>query len=284
MQLTCPHCGFSREIAAEKIPENATMATCPKCRMKFNFREPSADPIDLLFENDPHGEESASSTLQPDAMHDHDTPPESSPGADPGMDVPWEALGKYGLVPGFFQTILRVMRSPVRLFRSMPLGQGIGKPLVFYLLLAEVEILFQYLWNMIGVTGVMQPEDGLFGLGTLGIDSAMVLVFYPFFLTLGLFLGTAVIHVSLKLVRGATAGYEGTFKAVTYGSAPMILSILPLGGQIVGAIWALVTTLIAYKHVHRTTYPKVVVAILLPAALVLTMAMLIVSFTHLGTM
>jgi hypothetical protein len=106
------------------------------------------------------------------------------------------------------------------------------------------------------MTGGMQIEGTV--LEGMGMNSLMVLVFYPFFLTIGVFLGTAVVHASLKVVRGATVGFEGTFKALTYGSAPMILSVFPLIGPVVGAVWALATTLIAYKHVHRTTYPKVV--------------------------
>jgi hypothetical protein len=281
MQLTCPHCGFSREIPAEKIPHTATMATCPKCQKKFNFRTPAADPIDILFETEKPDTQTPSPPLSASKDHPQDPPPAFvETGAE--MDVPWESLEKYGVVSGFYQTIARVMKSPIRLFQAMPLGGGIGKPLVFYLILAEIEILFQFFWNKIGVTARVEPEDALIGVEALWMDSALVLLFYPFFLTLVLFLGTAVIHVCLKLVRGNSAGFEGTFKAVTYGSAPMILSIFPLVGQIIGVAWAFVTTLIAYKYVHRTTYPRVVAAILLPVVPILIMAILLVSFTRLG--
>ncbi len=38
MKITCPSCGFEREINTNKIPAKATSATCPKCEIKFTFR------------------------------------------------------------------------------------------------------------------------------------------------------------------------------------------------------------------------------------------------------
>lgn len=35
MTLTCPHCGFSRDLAADRIPSRATRAACPRCRATF---------------------------------------------------------------------------------------------------------------------------------------------------------------------------------------------------------------------------------------------------------
>ncbi|MDT8441785.1 MAG: hypothetical protein RQ723_09005 [Desulfuromonadales bacterium] len=43
-QLTCPHCGFSKEIAATAIPAGVTRATCPKCRQRFALDAPPPEP------------------------------------------------------------------------------------------------------------------------------------------------------------------------------------------------------------------------------------------------
>jgi hypothetical protein len=48
MQISCPGCGFSRDVADEKLPPNSTLATCPKCAKKFKFRDlPVFMPYDL---------------------------------------------------------------------------------------------------------------------------------------------------------------------------------------------------------------------------------------------
>ena len=38
MRITCPQCGFFREVPDSKAPVTPTMATCPKCRHRFRFR------------------------------------------------------------------------------------------------------------------------------------------------------------------------------------------------------------------------------------------------------
>lgn len=44
MEILCPQCGFGREVAGDKIPAKSVFATCPKCRFKFRFRAPQAEP------------------------------------------------------------------------------------------------------------------------------------------------------------------------------------------------------------------------------------------------
>ncbi|MDQ7832421.1 MAG: YIP1 family protein [Desulfovibrionaceae bacterium] len=38
MRITCPECGFSRDVPDEKVPASTAVATCPKCRHRFRFR------------------------------------------------------------------------------------------------------------------------------------------------------------------------------------------------------------------------------------------------------
>lgn len=39
LNITCPHCGFSREIGENAIPAGVTSATCPKCSQRFTLAE-----------------------------------------------------------------------------------------------------------------------------------------------------------------------------------------------------------------------------------------------------
>jgi uncharacterized RDD family membrane protein YckC len=38
MTITCPHCGFSRQVEAARLPEKTLRATCPRCRQVFPLR------------------------------------------------------------------------------------------------------------------------------------------------------------------------------------------------------------------------------------------------------
>ncbi len=43
-QLSCPHCGFSKEIARERLPKKPARVTCPQCRVPFRYAPPSRGP------------------------------------------------------------------------------------------------------------------------------------------------------------------------------------------------------------------------------------------------
>jgi uncharacterized RDD family membrane protein YckC len=47
MLLTCPHCGFARQVEAARLPEKPVRATCPRCRQVFLFHpgEGGAAPV-----------------------------------------------------------------------------------------------------------------------------------------------------------------------------------------------------------------------------------------------
>jgi predicted Zn finger-like uncharacterized protein len=42
MRLVCPHCQYSKEVPADKLPTQATRVTCPECRGSFSFSLPQS--------------------------------------------------------------------------------------------------------------------------------------------------------------------------------------------------------------------------------------------------
>ena len=198
--------------------------------------------------------------------------------------VPWETLEQHGFFRGFLLTAKGVMRRPVSFFRSMPVGAGYGKPLVFYLLIAELQAVAQFVWQMSGVLPmVSEMQDGaMIGMGLLGFGSALTLVMYPVMLTLMLFFIVGINHICLTLMKASQKGFEGTFRAVTYGSAPMLLCVFPIVGPLVGALWSMVTTFFGYREIHGTTTMRVVLAMLLPVLILTAISLIMVTGSNLG--
>lgn len=296
MEITCPQCGFARIIPDEKIPERAEIATCPKCKHKFQFRK-AGDPVppapllqeDLSVDHPPphQPEQSPATDDSPGQPEQPGEPRQPSTGSgdfwdslasmgspyqeaghteqaegitdDGEIEVPWERLDVFGFFPGIWETIKRAMLRPTAFFQAMPVGAGQIKPLSFYLLIALFQIVVQMLWEMTGIAPGMAGEGG-----ARGISAVMLLVGYPVILTMLLYIMAVLVHGCLNLVGGATRGFEGTFRALTYGSAPMVLTLIPLIGPFVGAIWSLIVTFLGYKYIHRTTTAKVILAMLLP--------------------
>ena len=296
MEITCPQCQFTRTIPDEKIPDRAEIATCPKCKHKFKFRELPSDPAAFapptpddssppekdaapLSPTAPAQEQSRNAVSAPredknrqpseeiwDKLaslgqpHQNAQEASTSRHASPDeIEVPWEHLDKYGFFPGFWETAKRAMLKPAAFFHSMPVGNGQIKPLIFYLLIAEFQIVMQMLWDMAGIGANATGEAAI-----AGISAIMLLIVYPLLLTVMLYIMTAMVHACLHLVGVATRGFEGTFRALTYGSAPMLMVLVPMAGPLIGAIWSLVVTFLGYKYIHRTTTGKVLLAMLLP--------------------
>jgi len=288
MKIECPKCSFSREVDADKIPDKAKLATCPKCGHKFHFRD-AEDVVELeedrdqteIGQEDQTGEEqediwSKLESLDDDAEQ-QETPSYSSGQSDErraGSPIPWEDLQRHGLVQGFWLTLKLVMFAPVQFFRAMPLETVFTQPLVFYLIVAEVQVLARFFWGLAGVVPQGETGGGMLGLGLFGGGSVLILFFYPVLMTVMVFFAAGLNHICLQAVKSGESGFAGTFKVVAYANGPMVLAVLPMIGPLAGMIWAVVCTFLGFKIVHKTTSFKVLAAMLLPVVLLLVISSL----------
>ncbi|MCM0753681.1 zinc-ribbon domain-containing protein [Desulfovibrio aminophilus] len=286
MLVTCPKCQFSRELPEDKIPARAQVATCPKCKHKFRFRELPPEGADAASvaaapaDAAPTAESAETPPPAPPAppaeediwerlgsIQPEQTEPQPGPAADdpfaadperPEVEAPFERLDQYGFFPGITQTLRRVLFSPQLFFQAMPL-RGMGKPLTFAVLLGQFQIFFQILWSMTGIMGD-KPEVAP---GTLGIGMVVALVLAPLFLSVFLFLESALFHFCLILFRAANKGFEGTFRVMAYSNAPLILSFVPVLGPIAAYLWGLGITVVGARHMHGASLGRVLGAFVL---------------------
>ncbi len=187
-------------------------------------------------------------------------------GQRPTVEVPWEDLERWGFFQGLFQTVKRGMLQPARFFAAMPLRRGYLRPLAFYVLISELCAVVLFIYQTMGLDLLTQSQDGgelldAGGFVGMGAVSALMLLLYPIMFTIMLYAMAAIHHLFLTLFQAARGGFEGTFRAVAYGSAPTVLSIVPILGWLVAGIWTLVVTVIGLKHVHDTTYGRILAAL-----------------------
>ena len=139
MLVTCPQCQFARELPEDKIPARAQVATCPKCKHKFRFRElppeeaapdqeipapPPPAPDQLLPEGDIWDRLGAAAPEERPGQAPADNPFAADPD-QPQVDVPFERLDQFGFFPGLYQTLRRILFNPQLFFEAMPL-RGLG--------------------------------------------------------------------------------------------------------------------------------------------------------------
>lgn len=70
MKITCPDCGFFRELAADRAPLRAVIATCPKCGCRFRFQ-----PEDGFSQVIEHGQATPARPVASRPQEDDPLPP-----------------------------------------------------------------------------------------------------------------------------------------------------------------------------------------------------------------
>lgn len=283
MKIACPNCGFTKDIPEEKIPERAQVATCPKCSYKFKFRELTSDNFhieekqDHLTNNHQKDKDIWSSLEEFKEDSEGKAYPQYGE-LSKDKSVPWEHLEEKGFFGGFVETIKLVCLSPKEFFEKMNPGGSLIRPLIFYLLISEFYTAFRMFWQIMGLGLTMKNYQEPFALlGLQGFASLLILILYPIFLTIGLAIGTGVNHLCLLAVKDGEKGFKGTFKVLCYSSAPMILSIVPYIGAIIGIVWSGVCTFLGFKYVHKTSTLKVIMAMSIPIVIMFLLSLIITS-------
>ena len=110
--------------------------------------------------------------------------------------------------PGFADTWQRVVTDPRGFYAGMPLAGGLGEPLTFVAI-------------VLGVDGVGHLLTGWGVRGSLGLFAGGVV---------RLFVLAAVLTLVAQHLFDGPAGFEPTFRAVAYASAPAVLFWLPVVG------------------------------------------------------
>ena len=85
-------------------------------------------------------------------------------------------------------------------------------------------------------------------------------VLSPFVVAAALFAVSGILHLFLRVVRGANHGFEGTFRVVAYGQTTQILGAVPFIGGLIGGLWYLVVLVAGLREIHETTYARVILA------------------------
>lgn len=207
--------------------------------------------------------------------------------------IPWERREEMGGVAALLRTVKLFAVSPLEAFARLRPERGLSGPLLFGVIVGSLGILF----NILGVAIVglialldLPPQVKevlvfevagrslewiplLAGLVTGSVFGMVVsLVVFPPVFVLGLFLWSAVLHGSLRVVGGvksSEAGFKGTFAVAAYSSLAFLVHLVPVVGDLVATLWVIGLHTIGLATVHRTSRPRALLGItLLPLGLV----------------
>src|SRR5947209_7110435 len=185
----------------------------------------------------------------------------------PRSGLPWDERHSKGLFYAFSETLQMVLTKPGAAFTAMRREGGLGEPLLYGMIGGSFGFIVYFIYNLAFQSLGMfanrnNPFTHLIGAGIGGI---FLIVCAPLFVLIGIFIGSAILHVCLLLVGGARQSFETTFRVVCFagGSVNPLLVIPFCGGLIVG-IWKIVLYCIGLARAHETDTGRAVLAVFLP--------------------
>jgi len=183
--------------------------------------------------------------------------------------TPWEDRTALGYFNGLFRTAKDVLLNPSDFFKKMAVTGGLTDPLLFAMIIGMVGLMFLSIWDLVlhdSMQSFMTPEmrNAAGGSLTNGIGSPLGMVMTPFLLIIWLFIVSGMLHLFLMIVRGAKAGFEATFRVISYSASPFLFMAIPYCGMLITTLWMLTLTVIGLRDAHETTGGKATVAVLFP--------------------
>ncbi len=169
-------------------------------------------------------------------------------------------------VQTFISTVRSVVTVPADFFRGILRRGDFVNPLIFALICYEVYTILGGLLRLVGI-------------GTdLGFGGFVVsLILAPIFAVIGLFIGAGILHLLVMLIVGSrNAGFEGTFRVSAYSSATLLVSWIPIIGWI-ASLYGLYLAVVGVREVHNTTTGKAALVVLIPAAVLILLALILVA-------
>ena len=191
--------------------------------------------------------------------------------------TPWENRSELGLWQGISKTFKAVLFSPVEIFSTMTYKGGIKEPLAFGLLLGSIGGMFGFFWQFLVMSGgLLAIDHEIMSHFTISLIFFGIAIVFPLFVTIAIFVTSAILHLLLLIVRGGKNGFEATFRVVSYSQAIQIWGLIPFIGGLIGGLWILIVQIIGLREIHETSYLRVILALLIPLALVFLLVMAIV--------
>jgi len=203
-------------------------------------------------------------------------PPEPPVGETERQGNPWERRDELGASQGFLEALKLFVVSPAEAFNQTRRQGDYGSPLLFAVVLGWAGVLIAKVWETLfgmSVLSAFPPEvrdqlPFLVGGSTFGLVLSLVLA--PIYILVALFIWSALLHLCLVLVGGlkdSTAGFEGTFRVVSYATVAQLGSLVPIFGSLITLVWTVVLGVVGITSLHKSSRGQAVVALLIPLVL-----------------
>jgi hypothetical protein len=183
-------------------------------------------------------------------------------------------------VNSFFDVVRSVVLQPVRFFAGLPRSGALLNPLLFALICIMISAILSAVLVLLGV----QANPGFNPNPQNAIPSTFVptsaiasIILAPIGGTIGLFVAAAIQQLLVRLIVGANnSGFGATFRVASYTQVTSLVNWIPIVGPLL-ALYGLYLSIVGIREMHRTTTGKAALVILIPFAVVLLVALVIMA-------
>lgn len=259
---------FTYRPGPERKPSTGTMMTCPQC----GFEQPETDECikcGIIISKHVQFQEMARSyegQVREISAEEY---------------TPWES-GE-GFIRAFYRTTRDSLFSPSQFFKKISFGEGYWAPLIYGLIAGIIGNGCAIFWVWLLIAQFIPWEKLPF---QYGLSILQVIVPLPFQQAIAMFVGSAIIHLCLMIVKGNNHGYKTTFRAISYSYSGYLFGIIPFIGLIIGGIYTFILTIIGVREGHGISTGKAVLAVLLPVIVIsgLIFIAILVAMMFVGSM
>jgi hypothetical protein len=184
-------------------------------------------------------------------------------------------------VNSFVDVVRRVVLQPVRFFAGLPRSGTLLNPLVFALVCILISAILSGLLVLVGVQQNPgfnpNPQNAI--PSTFAPTSALAsILFAPIGGTIGLFVAAAIQQLLVRLIVGENnSGFASTFRVASYTQVTGLVNWVPIVGPLV-ALYGLYLSILGIREVHGTTMGKAALVVLIPFAVVLVVALIVLAW------
>jgi hypothetical protein len=178
----------------------------------------------------------------------------------------------------FLEVARRVVLQPVRFFAGLPRSGALLNPLLFALICIVISAILSALLVLAGVQQNPgfnpNPQNALPSVFTPGSALASI-IFAPIGGTIGLFVVAAIQQLLVRLIVGANnSGFGATFRVASYTQVTSLVNWIPIVGPLL-ALYGLYLSIVGIRETHATTTGKAALVILIPFAVALLIALVV---------
>lgn len=241
---------------------------CPKCNRAIS--------LDYGQDKCPHCNEHVGTDTVIKKVPEGLQPPSSEPSSpsatiteDPDRPPTWDDDGPF--FSRLWNTFVATMFHPGTFFSETPTDAGIGKPLLYSLIVGSIGMVSAFIWQLaflaLEVPFFSPPQNEMSPMMP-ALFTPLILavwaVLSPILIIIWSFIYSGILHLALMMVKGNEQGFEATYRTVAYSTSTYLFNLIPFCGGIIGGIWQIVITIIGLKETHGISTGKAVVAWILP--------------------